>query len=58
MPKTDLPKDLSPDTDQQASVYTIRRYKRFWAIVDRAGELVCLTVYQRGATEVVRRLAA
>lgn len=58
MPKTDLPKNLPPDPKQRASVYTIRRYKRFWAIVGRAGQLVCLTVYKRGATEVVRRLVA
>ena len=31
---------------------------RWWEVIDPAGELVCLTVYRRGATEVVRRLAA
>jgi hypothetical protein len=28
------------------------------AVIDPAGQLVCLTVYKRGAEEVVRRLAA
>jgi hypothetical protein len=39
--------------------YTIRpyaAYPRYWALYDPAGELVCLTVYKRGAEEVVRRL--
>ncbi|HEU4560748.1 MAG TPA: hypothetical protein VFS20_23040 [Longimicrobium sp.] len=31
---------------------------RWWEVRDPAGELVCLTVYRRGAREVVRRLAA
>ena len=35
---------------------TIHRHGRYWAVVDRAGALVCLTVYKRGALEVVRRL--
>ena len=30
---------------------------RWWEVLDPAGELVCLTVYRRGAREVVRRLA-
>ena len=40
--------------------YTIERYgkSRFWQVIDAEGELICLTVYKRGATEVVRRLAA
>lgn len=37
--------------------YTIRRRGKFWEVTDEAGELVCLTVYKRGAIEVVRRLA-
>jgi hypothetical protein len=39
--------------------YTIDRYpasERHWALYDPDGELVCLTVYKRGAEEVVRRL--
>ncbi len=38
------------------STYEIRRRNRFWEIVDSAGQLVCVTVYKRGAKEVVRRL--
>lgn len=43
---------------QQAG-YTVRKYgkSRFWAVLDAAEELVCITVYKRGALEVVRRLA-
>jgi len=39
--------------------YTIQKYgkSRFWAVIDAAEELVCITVYKRGALEVVRRLA-
>jgi hypothetical protein len=29
---------------------------RFWAVYDDADELVCVTVYKKGAKEVVRRL--
>lgn len=49
----------STATPQQTG-YRIGRYKghRYWAVVDPAGALVCLTVYKRGAEEVVRRLQA
>jgi hypothetical protein len=36
--------------------FLIKRRFRYWEVVDPAGELVCLTVYKRGAVEVVRRL--
>ena len=36
--------------------YEIRRRGRFWEVLDSVGELVCMTVYKRGAKEVVRRL--
>jgi hypothetical protein len=38
--------------------YIVAKYgkSRYWAVVDAAGELVCVTVYKRGAEEVVRRL--
>ena len=36
--------------------YTITKWGRFWAVFDGA-ELVCLTVYKKGAREVVRRLS-
>jgi len=29
---------------------------RFWAVYDEQGILICLTVYKKGAQEVVRRL--
>ena len=38
--------------------YTICKKDRNWAVIDPRGLLVCLTVYKRGAVEVVRRLAA
>jgi len=40
--------------------YTIqkREWTRWWEVLDPEGELVCLTVYRRGAREVVRRLSA
>jgi hypothetical protein len=38
--------------------YRKREYTRWWEVRDPAGELVCLTVYRRGAREVVRRLSA
>jgi len=37
--------------------FTIKRRSRYWEVRDEKGELVCLTVYKRGAKEVVRRLA-
>ncbi len=48
-----------PTTAPEQTGYRIGRYKghRYWAVVDPAGTLVCLTVYKRGAEEVVRRLA-
>jgi len=36
--------------------FEVRRYGRHWEVRDAAGELVCLTVYRRGAAEVIRRL--
>lgn len=33
----------------------IEKRGRFWAVYD-ADELVCITVYKKGAQEVVRRL--
>ena len=35
----------------------IEKYgRRFWAVYDVDGTLICVTVYKRGAMEVVRRL--
>lgn len=33
----------------------IQRYNRYWAIYDNR-DLVCVTVYKKGAEEVVKRL--
>lgn len=41
-----------------AGRYSITPEGRAWAIHDAVGELVALTVYKRGAAEVVRRLEA
>ena len=35
-----------------------REKERWWEVRDSRSELVCVTVYKRGAVEVVRRLAA
>ena len=56
MPTRAVAEISSPAKNQKPSSYMIRRHKRFWAVLDAAGELVCLTVYKRGAAEVVRRL--
>jgi hypothetical protein len=31
---------------------------RYWQVIDPAGKLVCVAVYERGGREVMRRLAA
>ena len=35
-----------------------QKHSRWWEVRDPQDELVCLTVYRKGAREVVRRLAA
>lgn len=42
--------------EQRQSTFTIARRARHWEVRDPAGDLVCLTVYKRGAQEVIRRL--
>jgi hypothetical protein len=37
---------------------TMTKYGRFWAVWNRDGGLVCVTVYRKGAQEVLRRLQA
>lgn len=37
--------------------YTLDRRGRHWEVRDPTGTLVCLTVYKRGAAEVIRRLS-
>jgi hypothetical protein len=53
-------KQKRADSAPQQAGYTIEKYEgsRHWMVIDPQGELVCLTVYKRGAMEVVRRLAA
>jgi hypothetical protein len=36
---------------------SIKKYGRYWAVLDVDGTLICLCVYLKGAEEVVRRLA-
>jgi len=36
--------------------FEVRRFGRHWEVRDPEGQLVCLTVYRRGAAEVIRRL--
>ena len=45
---------------QEPAAYTVHKREdtRWWEVRDPAGDLVCLTVYRRGAREVVRRLSA
>ncbi|HEV7590997.1 MAG TPA: hypothetical protein VGO40_22995 [Longimicrobium sp.] len=56
---SDDPKDPAPAATTKPA-YTIAKQKRsrWWEVRDPDDELVCLTVYQKGAREVVRRLAA
>ena len=48
---------MTPQQDAQQPGYKVARYgsSRYWAVVDAAGALVCVTVYRRGAEEVGRR---
>ena len=36
----------------------IEKYGRFFGVYDPEGKLVCVTVYRKGAIEVIRRLKA
>jgi hypothetical protein len=36
--------------------YTIPKHDRNWKVMDPAGQLVCITLYTKGAKEVIRRL--
>jgi hypothetical protein len=48
----------TPATPEANTGYTVvkREDTRWWKVIDPAGELVCLTVFRRGAREVARRL--
>jgi hypothetical protein len=39
-------------------VWTIKKRDRNWMVIAPDGALVCITLYKKGAQEVVRRLAA
>jgi hypothetical protein len=54
----DDPKDPAPAAARPAYTIAKQKHGRWWEVRDRAAELVCLTVYRKGAREVVRRLAA
>lgn len=45
------------ETVQGNGLYRIARHGRCWEVRDATGNLVCLTVYKKGAVEVVRRLS-
>ena len=53
------PKEPAPVVAEKPT-YTIikQEHSRWWEVRDPNDELVCLTVYRKGAREVVRRLAA
>ncbi len=52
-------KDTAPASAAQPGYTVVKREKdRWWEVRDPHDELVCVTVYKRGAVEVVRRLAA
>jgi hypothetical protein len=50
--------EAPPVTVEENAAYRVekREWTRWWKVLDPAGELVCLTVYRRGAREVARRL--
>ena len=40
------------------AMFTVARYgRRYWAVLAPTGELVCVTLYRKGAEEVARRLS-
>lgn len=43
--------------DFEHAPFVIRRRNRVWELIDESGNLICLTVYKRGAKEVARRLS-
>lgn len=43
--------------DRRFAPFVIRPRNRFWELSDELGNLICLTVYKRGAVEVAQRLS-
>ena len=56
MPKK--PKEPAPAAAEKPYTIVKQEHSRWWEVRDPDDELVCLTVYRKGAREVVRRLAA
>jgi hypothetical protein len=55
----DDPKDPTPVAAATPAYAIIKqKHSRWWEVRDPEHELVCLTVYRKGAREVVQRLAA
>ncbi|HEX2076199.1 MAG TPA: hypothetical protein VHG08_00770 [Longimicrobium sp.] len=52
----DVQQGAAPATANPQPAYTIRKRNRDWMVLDPQGALVCITLYKRGAVEVVRRL--
>lgn len=52
------PKHKSADAARPAYTIVKQTKSRWWEVRNAVGELVCLTVYKRGAQEVVRRSSA
>jgi hypothetical protein len=52
------PKDPAPAAAKPTYTIIKQKRSRWWEVRDPGDELVCLTVYRKGAREVVRRLAA
>lgn len=56
---SDDPKDPAPAPAAKPGYTVVKQKKsRWWEVRAADNALVCLTVYRKGAREVVRRLAA
>ncbi len=42
--------------DEHPGTFRLRKYGHFWAVYDLDDTLVVVTVYKKGAQEVIRRL--
>ena len=48
----------APAEAKNAGDWKIEKYGRFWAVYNARDELICITVYKRGARELVKRLSS
>jgi hypothetical protein len=56
---SDDPKNPAPAGTSKPAYIIVKQTKgRWWEVRNANNELVCLTVYRKGAREVVRRLGA